>query len=103
MAKKILKYRLPREGEIVAIDAYVVKWLEIHEQNRCPHIWAIVDEAYNQTWEIVAWGTGQDIPEELIEWQYLGTGTDGAGYVWHYFGKVIVPDCNNGMKPFFDS
>lgn len=29
--KRILKYRLPRDGEVVRINANVWKWLEIHE------------------------------------------------------------------------
>ena len=49
-------------------------------------IWAVVDDAgYESEYEIVAWGTGWDFPDELNRCRYMGTAQDGAGYVWHYF------------------
>ena len=49
-------------------------------------IWAVVDDAgYESEYEIVAWGTGWDFPDELNHCRYMGTAQDGAGYVWHYF------------------
>lgn len=49
-------------------------------------IWAVVDDAgYENEYEIVAWGTGWDFPDELNHCRYMGTAQDGAGYVWHYF------------------
>lgn len=90
--KKIFKYRLPRDGEVVRINANVWKWLEIHEQNGWPHIWAIVDdEGQEREYEIVAWGTGWEWPEEMNYTSYLGTAMDFAGYVWHYFMKETTP------------
>lgn len=90
--KKILKYRLPRDGEVVRINANVWKWLEIHEQDGWPHIWAIVDdEGQEREYEIVAWGTGWDWPEEMNWTSYLGTCMDFAGYVWHYFMQETTP------------
>ena len=84
--KRIFKYKLPRDGEIVTITANVVKWLDIQEQNGWPHIWAVVDDTgYESEYEIVAWGTGWDFPDELNHCRYMGTAQDGAGYVWHYF------------------
>ena len=84
--KKIFKYKLPRDGEIVTITANVVKWLNVQEQNGWPMIWAVVDDAgYQSEYEIVAWGTGWDFPDELNHCRYMGTAQDGAGYVWHYF------------------
>lgn len=84
--KRILKYKLPRDGEVITITANVVKWLDIQEQNGWPMIWAVVDEAgYENEYEIVAWGTGWDFPDELNRCRYMGTAQDGAGYVWHYF------------------
>ena len=84
--KKIFKYKLPRDGEIVTINANVVKWLNIQEQNGWPHIWAVVDDAgYESEYEIIAWGTGWEFPDELNHCRYMGTAQDGAGYVWHYF------------------
>jgi hypothetical protein len=86
--KRILKYKLPRDGEIITISANVVKWLDIQEQNGWPMIWAVVDEdtMYPPSeYEIVAWGTGWEFPDELNHCRYMGTAQDGAGYVWHYF------------------
>lgn len=49
-------------------------------------IWAVVDDAgYESEYEIVAWGTGWEFPDELNRCRYMGTAQDGAGYVWHYF------------------
>ena len=84
--KKIFKYKLPRDGEVITITANVIKWLDIQEQNGWPMIWAVVDDAgYESEYEIVAWGTGWDFPDELNHCRYMGTAQDGAGYVWHYF------------------
>lgn len=90
--KQIFKYRLPRDGEVVHIKANVWKWLEIHEQDGWPHIWAIVDdEGQEREYEIVAWGTGWEWPEEMNYTSYLGTAMDFAGYVWHYFMQETTP------------
>lgn len=90
--KRIFKYKLPRDGEVMTINAHVYKWLEIHEQNGWPHIWAIVDdEAIPHQYEIVAWGTGWEWPEEMSWTSYLGTAQDGFGYVWHYFMQETTP------------
>lgn len=84
--KKIFKYRLPRDGEVITIHADVIKWLNIQEQNGWPHIWAIVEENGNaRNYEIAAWGTGWMVPDELMFMSYLGTAQDLGGYVWHYF------------------
>lgn len=84
--KRIFKYKLPRDGEIITITANVIKWLDIQEQDGWPMIWAVVDDAgYESEYEIVAWGTGWEFPDELNHCRYMGTAQDGYGYVWHYF------------------
>lgn len=84
--KRIFKYTLPRDGETITITACVVKWLDIKTQDGWPVIWAVVDDAGHESeYEIVAWGTGWDFPDELNHCRYMGTAQDGAGYVWHYF------------------
>jgi hypothetical protein len=84
--KRIFKYKLPRDGEIITITANVIKWLNIQEQDGWPMIWAVVDDAgYESEYEIVAWGTGWEFPDELNHCRYMGTAQDGYGYVWHYF------------------
>lgn len=86
MSKTIWKYKLPRDGEIITITANVVKWLDIQEQDGWPMIWAIVDDAgYESEYEIIAWGTGWEFPDELNHCRYMGTAQDSYGYVWHYF------------------
>jgi hypothetical protein len=94
--KKIFKYKLPRDGEIITITANVIKWLDIQEQDGWPMIWAVVDDAgYESEYEIVAWGTGWEFPDELSHCRYMGTAQDGYGYIWHYFmqekSKSYVP------------
>jgi hypothetical protein len=84
--KRIFKYKLPRDSEIITITANVIKWLNIQEQDGWPMIWAVVDDAgYESEYEIVAWGTGWEFPDELNHCRYMGTAQDGYGYVWHYF------------------
>lgn len=88
--KRIFKYELPRDGEVVTINANVIKWLDVQEQDGQPMIWAVVDQdedtAYPLSeYEIIAWGTGWEFPDELDRCRYMGTVQDGAGYVWHYF------------------
>ena len=84
--KRIFKYKLPRDGEVITITANVIKWLDIQKQDGWPMIWAVVDDAgYESEYEIIAWGTGWDFPDELNRCRYMGTAQDGAGYVWHYF------------------
>ena len=43
------------------------------------------DAGYESEYEIIAWGTGWEFPDELNHCRYMGTAQDGAGYVWHYF------------------
>lgn len=84
--KRIFKYELPRDGNVITITANVIKWLNIQEQDGWPMIWAVVDDAgYESEYEIVAWGTGWEFPYELSHCRYMGTAQDGYGYVWHYF------------------
>ena len=84
--KRIFKYKLPRDGAVITITANVVKWLDIQEQDGWPMIWAVVDDiGHESEYEIVAWGTGWEFPDELNHCRYMGTAQDGAGYVWHYF------------------
>ena len=90
--KKIFKYKLPRDGEVITIHADVIKWLDVQEQNGWPHIWAIVEEnGHPRDYEIAAWGTGWMVPAELMFMSYLGTAQDMGGYVWHYFMREADP------------
>ena len=87
--KKIYKYELPVDGGIITIKQCIIKILSIQEQNGIPVMWAIVDpdnEAVEPL-EIVAIGTGWELPTELED--YLGTAQDEYGYVWHYFALKL--------------
>ena len=90
--KKIFKYKLPRDGEVITIHADIIKWLDVQEQNGWPHVWAIVEEnGHPRDYEIAAWGTGWMVPDELMFMSYLGTAQDMGGYVWHYFMREADP------------
>lgn len=88
--KTIYKYKLPRDGQSITVDDYVLEWLRPAPQNGWPHIWAVVDtERTGMTTEIVAWGTGWPLPDDVYyDTDYLGTVEDGAGFVWHYFAET---------------
>ena len=86
---KIYKYRLPRDGQVIKVDDYVIEWLAVANQDDLPTAWAVVDVDMpkgQRISEIVAWGTGWDLPDEVwMDCKYIGTCEDRYGYVWHYF------------------
>ena len=86
---KIYKYRLPRDGQVVRVDDYVIEWLHVGVQDELPTAWAVVDVDMpkgQRISEIVAWGTGWELPDEVwMDCEYIGTCEDRYGYVWHYF------------------
>ena len=87
--RKIYKYELPTNGDIITIKQCIIKILSIQEQNGIPMMWAIVDpdnEAVEPL-EIVAIGTGWTLPTGLDE--YLGTAQDEYDFVWHYFSLKL--------------
>jgi hypothetical protein len=83
--RKIYKYELGINGDITTIKGPIEKVLTIQWQNGTgPVMWAIIDTDKNeQEINIVALGTGWDLPEQIQE--YIGTLQDDMGYVWHYF------------------
>lgn len=86
--QKIYKYRLPRDGQVITIHENVAEFLHVGAQDGVPTAWAVVDldKRYKRECEIVAWGTGWDLPDEVwIDCDYIGTCEDGYGYIWHYF------------------
>lgn len=87
--RKIYKYELPVDGDIITIKQCIIKILSIQEQNGLPIMWAIVDpdnEAIKPL-EIIAIGTGWELPTGLDD--YLGTAQDKYGFVWHYFSLKL--------------
>ena len=71
------------------VDDYVIEWLHVGVQDDFPTAWAVVDVDMpkgQRISEIVAWGTGWDLPDEVwMDCKYIGTCEDRYGYVWHYF------------------
>lgn len=98
--KKIYKYKLGMDGEIVDIKAPIVKFLNVKFQpGEGIVIWAEVDDAYDEVeTQIIAIGTGWDIPEQIAHWNYLGTELDGYGYVWHYYCRPFTTSLKNEIK-----
>ena len=96
--KRIYKYKLPSDGCMITIQEKIVKWLDVRAQDNWPHVWAIVETDVVEPVEIIAWGTGWDVPQELMECNYLGTESDCYGYVWHYFWKKV----QNSSKAYTD-
>lgn len=96
--KRIYKYKLPSDGCMITIQEKIVKWLDVRAQDNWPHVWAIVETDVVEPVEIIAWGTGWDVPQELMECNYLGTESDCYGYVWHYFWKKV----QNNSKTYID-
>lgn len=93
---KIYKYRLPRDGQVIKVDDYVIEWLHVGTQDGVPTAWAVVDVDMpkgKRTWQVVAWGTGWELPDEVwIDCDYIGTCEDDYGYVWHYFAEFADSD-----------
>lgn len=93
---KIYKYRLPRDGQVIKVDDYVIEWLAVANQDGVPTAWAVVDVDMpkgKRTWQVVAWGTGWELPDEVwIDCDYIGTCEDDYGYVWHYFAEFADSD-----------
>lgn len=95
--KKIFKYDLPTGGTTKRIDAKVIEWLDIKTQDGIPRIWAIVEEDADEldAYEIAAWGTGWEVPEEFSNYAYMGTAFDDWDFVWHYFMRQVRPSATN--------
>ena len=93
---KIYKYRLPRDGQVIKVDDYVIEWLHVGTQDGVPTAWAVVDVDMpkgKRTWQVVAWGTGWELPDEVwTDCDYIGTCEDDYGYVWHYFAQFADSD-----------
>ena len=88
--RKIYKYKLGFEGEIVNIKARIEKILDIQPQGSDVVLWALINDDFpEKDLDIIAIGTGWDLPSGADE--YLGTAQDEFGLVWHYF-TVDIPE-----------
>jgi hypothetical protein len=84
--RKIYKYDLAYSHcDITTIKAPIEQILDVQWQSHNgPVLWAIVDdEKEEQELNIIAIGTGLEIPTEVED--YIGTLQTPSGYVWHYF------------------
>lgn len=91
--RTIYKYKLPRDGQSITIEEYILEVLHIGTQDGWPMLWAVVDTDKYQETEVVAWGTGWPLPDDVYyETDYWGTAEDGAGYIWHYFAATRSSD-----------
>ena len=91
--KKIYKYMLGVDGDVVTITGKFSNLLTIQSQNGWPHIWIELDDNYPEvSLEIAAIGTGWELPQHNMI--YAGTAQDAAGFVWHYYYRS--KGVNNG-------
>jgi hypothetical protein len=85
MKMKIYKYELEiKEKQKITINSdYAI--LDMQIQNGVPVFWLMVDtESDEINVDIVMFGTGQYLNDNVPEWNYLGT-IQKNGFVWHYF------------------
>lgn len=85
--KSIHKYTISLEGS--AIDAPVVKFLDVQMQYGLPRVWAEVDTSLPERhFLIIPIGTGWDL-DEMIHFDimtYMGTVQESSGtLVWHLY------------------
>lgn len=96
--RTIYKYQLPRDGCVIEINEYVEEFLHVGTQNGVPMLWAVVDPDRVGKCEVVAWGTGWDLPNEVwLDCEYIGTCGDAYGYIWHYFAR-FAPRAEEAMS-----
>ena len=91
MAKKIFKYPIGIDGQIVTIKGCFSRVCKIMTQGGYPYIWMEVDEEnYDEVEvEIRCVGTGWKFLSETSG-QYIDSCIDGEGYVWHYYMDTPV-------------
>ena len=90
MAKKIYKYELGINGEIVTIRNHFSRIIKVMVQNGWPYIWMEVDEENYDESEIniIAIGTGWDYNDDAGV--YVDSVINRDGHVWHYFVDNLV-------------
>jgi hypothetical protein len=83
--KRILKYCL---NDIGVLELPLIKFLDVKEMNGRTYLWALTDTAAPiRSFFVNPIGTGQPIPEKVLEnTQYIGT-TIEEPHVWHWFLK----------------
>lgn len=84
---KIYKKVLGLDGEITTINGKIKRILTTQFQpGSGPCVWYEVDDSLKEIEiNIIAIGTGWELPENIRYWDYIGTVQDGMGFVWHYY------------------
>ena len=85
--KRIYKYALGRDGEVVTYKGKFERFLQVQVQNGIPQVWIMLDDDMPEvSIDIAAIGTGWELPADVMtQMGYVGTAQDGFGFVWHYF------------------
>ena len=84
---KIYKNTLGLDGEITTIKGKIKRILTTQFQpGSGPCVWYEIDDSLKEIEiNIIAIGTGWELPENIRYWDYIGTVQDGMGFVWHYY------------------
>ena len=84
---RIYKNELGTDGALTTIKGKIRKILTTQFQpGSGPCVWYEVDDDVKEIEiQIIAIGTGWDLPKNIKYWDYIGTVQDGFGFVWHYY------------------
>lgn len=88
---RILKFPVRGNGEVTSITCRKHRLLDIQLQGNNLMCWIETrDDLPEVTTELVALGTGWDIPSEMMSNAvYVKTVQDAFGYVWHFYELTI--------------
>ena len=105
---RIYKEKLGTDGELTVIKGKVKNILTTQFQPGIgPCVWYEVDDDLKEIEiQIIAIGTGWDLPKNIKYWDYIGTVQDGFGFVWHYYAtpfsnNTIADDLGDIFGDFF--
>lgn len=94
--KKIFKYKLPESLSSLRFHPMELpkgsKFLDTREQYGYIVVYALVDPDTNEIerYDIIVAGTGQTLPEDILDYAFLGTvKTRSGAEMWHVFYKKI--------------
>lgn len=84
---RILKFPVSGNGEVTSITCQKQRMLDIQLQGNTLMCWIETRDGLPEvTTELVALGTGWDIPSEMMSNAvYVKTVQDAFGYVWHFY------------------
>ena len=105
---RIYKEKLGTDGELTVIKGKVKNILTTQFQPGIgPCVWYEVDDDLKEIEiQIIAIGTGWDLPKNIKYWDYIGTVQDEFGFVWHYYAihssdNAIGDSLGNILEAFF--